>query len=62
MKEKEILTAKEVQKLLGISHQTRITWSKKGFLKPYTIGGKRVYYRLQDIEKAMVSITTPDFF
>jgi predicted site-specific integrase-resolvase len=58
MNEKEILTAKEVQELLGISHQTRITWGKSGYLKPFTIGGKKVYYKLKDIEKAMVPIET----
>ncbi len=44
----ELLTAKKVEDILGISATTRWRWEKKGILKSHRIGGKR-YYRFSEI-------------
>lgn len=51
------LTRKEVAEMLKIDLSSVHNWSKKGILKPCQIGN-RVYYRLDEIEKAIVQLKT----
>lgn len=51
--ENDLMTTIEVEKLLKISHTTRIDWSERGILKRYPLSG-RVYYRRSDIEAALI--------
>ncbi len=43
--EKELLTAKEVQDTLKISHTTLWNWSRKGIIKTHKIAGRLRYKR-----------------
>lgn len=49
----DYLTPKEVEKLLGISHTTRIAWSKKGILKRHYLNSKPYYLR-SEIDASMI--------
>jgi hypothetical protein len=51
----EYLTRKETAELLKVDLSTLYSWNKKGILRPVGIG-KRVYYRRQDIENAMIEL------
>lgn len=53
--EKPILTKKETAQLLNVDLSTLWNWQKKRILIPFGIGG-RVYYRMSDIEKALVKL------
>ena len=53
--EKPILTKKETAQLLNVDLSTLWNWQKKGFLIPFGIGG-RVYYKMSDIEKALIQL------
>lgn len=53
--EKPILTKKETANLLNVDLSTLWNWHQKGILIPFGIGG-RVYYRMSDIEKALVQL------
>jgi len=44
----ELITKKELHKMLDISKTTVFNWTKKKWLKPISIGSK-VYYRKSDI-------------
>jgi excisionase family DNA binding protein len=46
----EFLTAKEVEKLLKISHTTLYALIKRGELKPVKLG-RRILFSIKDIEK-----------
>jgi predicted site-specific integrase-resolvase len=50
---KEILSPAEVEKLLSISHSTRIKWTKDGILKSYRMGDKRIYYKFSEVIDAL---------
>ena len=49
----DYLTSKEVEELLGISHTTRIVWSKKGILKRHYLNSKPYYLR-SEIDASMI--------
>lgn len=49
----DYLTPKDVDKLLGISHTTRIAWSKKGILKRHYLNSKPYYLR-SEIDASMI--------
>ena len=49
------LTRQEVAEILKCNISTVINWSKSGFLKAYGLGA-RVYYKMSDIEAAMLPI------
>lgn len=49
------LTRKEVAEMLKIDLSTVHNWRKKGLLKPHQIGN-RVYYKLNEIESAIVEL------
>jgi predicted site-specific integrase-resolvase len=53
---KEILSPAEVEKLLSISHTTRIKWTNDGILKSYRVGEKRIYYKLSEVVEALQPI------
>lgn len=54
-KMKDILTRKETSILLEVTYQTLNNWAKKKVLIPFSIGS-RIYYRKEDILKAMKPI------
>lgn len=49
------LTREDVAKLLQINVSSVFNWTKKGTLKSYQLEG-RVYYKLAEIESAMVEL------
>lgn len=51
-KESNFLTRKEVSEMLKISLTTLCNWQKSNTLIPHKIG-KRVLYKLEDVEKAL---------
>ena len=51
----EYLTRKEVSEMLKIDLSSVHNWSKRGILKPHQIGN-RVYYKLQEVEEAIVKL------
>ena len=51
--ELDILTPKQVEDLLDISHTTRIEWTKQGIIKKHTLGSK-IYYFRSEIKKAFI--------
>lgn len=53
----EILTCPQVEKLLDISHTTRIDWTNQGLLKSYMIGGKK-YYKRSEVFQALTLVET----
>ena len=53
----EILTCQQVEKLLDISHTTRIDWTSQGLLQSYMIGGKK-YYKRSEIFQALTRVET----
>jgi hypothetical protein len=52
---KRYLTRKKTAELLNIDLSTLHNWNKQGILKPYQLGG-RVFYRLEDIENALIKL------
>jgi excisionase family DNA binding protein len=50
----QYLTPAELAKLLGVSRNTVMNWRKEGIL-PYACFGKKVFFRLRDIEVAFDS-------
>ncbi|QOW11374.1 helix-turn-helix domain-containing protein [Kaistella flava (ex Peng et al. 2021)] len=46
-------SAQDICERFGISKPTIHEWRKRGILKTYKLGS-RVYYRMDDIEKAMI--------
>ena len=50
--EKELLTAKEVQDTLKISHTTLWSWSRKGIIQTHKIAG-RLRYKRSEVLKAL---------
>lgn len=52
---KKLLTREETAKFFHVDLSTLHNWKKKGVLLPVGIGG-RVYYRMSDIEQALVQI------
>ena len=53
----EYLTRSEVAKMLKCDLSTLWNWSQKGKLVPYGIGN-RVYYKRNEIESAIIQLTT----
>ncbi len=51
----EYLTRNEVSEMLKIDLSSVHNWTKKGILQAYQIGG-RVYYKLSEIENAIVKL------
>ncbi len=51
----EYLTREETAGLLKINLSTLFNWTKKGKLNAYGIGS-RVYYKREEVEKALVKI------
>ena len=51
----EYLTRKEVSEMLKIDLSSVHNWSKRVILKPHQIGN-RVYYKLQEVENAIVKL------
>lgn len=49
------LTRNEVAQMLSVDLSTLWNWSKKGKLTPYGIGN-RVYYKREDIDKAIIQL------
>ena len=54
-KEPELLTRKEIAKLLRVSLPTLHDWTKRGVVKAYRIEGK-VYYKRSEIEESLTEI------
>lgn len=50
------LTPDEVRDLLKCSIKTVHNYTKKGILKRYSFGGRRVYYLRSEVESAMFSL------
>lgn len=50
-----LLTRKEVAEMLKCDISTVHNWTKSGKLKAYGVGG-RVYYKLSEIEEAMIPL------
>ena len=48
----ELLTEKEVRKLLGVARSTLWKWAKIGYLPKVEVGGRRLW-RLSDIQKIL---------
>ena len=53
-KETTYLSAQDICDKFAISKPTIHEWRKRGILKPYKLGS-RVYYKLEDIESAMIT-------
>mgnify|MGYP000615039118 FL=1 len=51
----DYLTRKEVSEMLKIDISSVHNWSKRGILIPHQIGN-RVYYKLQEVENAIVKL------
>ena len=53
----DLLTCKQVQELLDISHQTRINWTHQGILQSYSLGGSRkIYYKQSEIINSLIPL------
>ncbi len=53
-KQSTYLSAQDICEKFAISKPTVHSWRARGILKPYKLGS-RIYYRLEDIEKAMIT-------
>ena len=51
----EYLTRKEVSEMLKIDLSSVHNWSKRGILKPHQIGN-RVYFKMSEVENAIVQL------
>lgn len=51
----EYLTRNEVAEMLKCDLSTVHNWTKKGKLKPYSIGN-RIYYKLREVEAALIPL------
>ena len=51
--DKKILTRKEAAELLMIHPQTATKWAASGVLPPSFKIGRRVFYKIKDLEKAI---------
>ena len=51
----EYLTRKQVKKILQISYPTLNTWTEKGILKAYRIGGTK-RYKKSELDRAMIEV------
>ncbi len=54
--EQPYLTPKEVADLLKCSLKTVYNLTKKGILKRYSFGGRRIYYLRSEVESAMFGL------
>jgi predicted DNA-binding transcriptional regulator AlpA len=52
----QYLTTNEVKDLLKCSLKTVFNFTKRGILKRYSLGGRRVYYLRSEVESAMFGI------
>ena len=52
----ELLTTKEVAKILRVNKQTVRRWTEAGRLKSYGIGN-RVYYKRHEVEGCLINLT-----
>lgn len=50
----ELMTPKQVEDMLDISHQTRIDWTRQRLLRAYTLGGRRKYYKRSEILSSLI--------
>jgi len=50
--ESKLMSDEELEKLLGVSKSTLYLWRRDGKL-PYQRIGKRIFYKISDVEKAM---------
>jgi hypothetical protein len=55
----ELLTREDVARILKCDLSTVHNWTKKGFLKSYGING-RVYFKMHEIECALIPINRTD--
>lgn len=55
VQQEDIITIQEAVKMLGITKATLAKWSKEGKIPQYGIGG-RVYYKREDITRALIKI------
>ena len=55
----ELLSREDVARILKCDLSTVHNWTKKGFLKSYGING-RVYYKMHEIECALIPIKRTD--
>lgn len=53
---KDILTAKETAQYLNVCSLTIHNWAKKGTLPKHKIGGTRIGYKIQDVEKLLSKV------
>lgn len=51
----EYLTRKQVKKILQISYPTLNSWTEKGILKAYRIGGTK-RYKKSELDRAMIEV------
>jgi excisionase family DNA binding protein len=51
----EYLTRKQVKEILQISYPTLNTWTKKGILKAYRIGGTK-RYKKSEVDRALIEV------
>ena len=58
-KDQEILTPKQLEEFLSISHSTRIDWTKRGFLVSYKIGDKKIFYKRSEVLNSLVKVEKP---
>jgi excisionase family DNA binding protein len=49
----EYLTVKDLEKMLQVSKVTVLEWNKKGIIKGHRVGKKRLYFRKDEVEKAL---------
>jgi excisionase family DNA binding protein len=49
METEELMTAKQISQLLGVSQMTVWNWSNMGKLKPYRIGPRSTRYKRSEV-------------
>ncbi len=54
--ESNYLSRKETSKLLKVSLVTLNNWANTGVLTPFRVGNKRILYKREDVEKALLKI------
>ena len=52
----DLMTCKQVEELLDISHQSRIEWTRQGILQSYSFGGRKTYYKRSEIIVSLIKI------
>lgn len=54
--ESNYLSRKETSKLLKVSLVTLNNWANSGVLTPFRVGNKRILYKKEDVENALLKI------